>query len=299
MLLPKRKRTLLPDPMSVVSRFVDAANRHDADGIESCLHPDFESIQPIHPARNFRGARQVRRNWQAIFEAEPGFRLTVLRAAATHDTAWVELHGAGQAAEVAGILIFGVEDGKLRWSRIYSELVEQPILPTEGTVEAVPATEEGEATLAVDDDRPVFEVIHGEKYETKRAARGAGSQPGDGAGATEGDGVAPEMVPSDAASAPGDTSETLVEADVGVLADEQGVGAGESAVDEAAKAMSGDDSGDGRSAQDVELVEAAPADTAAKPKRSSRTRKSKAASTTPASASSTPAKPRRSRKKST
>ncbi|MGI8807017.1 MAG: nuclear transport factor 2 family protein [Acidimicrobiales bacterium] len=124
MALLKRKRIGLNDAMSVVTRFVNACNRHDADGVGACLHPDFDSIQPMYPSRNFRGADQVRRNWQAIFDAEPGFRLTVLRSAAVDDTVWLELHGAGRDAEVAGIFIMGVVGDRIRWARIYSALVE-------------------------------------------------------------------------------------------------------------------------------------------------------------------------------
>jgi hypothetical protein len=113
------------DPMAVVSRFVEAANRHDVDGIYACVHPNFDSIQPCFPSRNFTGADQVRKNWRAIFEAEPGFRLTVLRSARSGDTVWVELHGAGNAAQVAGIFILGIEDDKIRWARVYSGPVEQ------------------------------------------------------------------------------------------------------------------------------------------------------------------------------
>ena len=120
----KRKRSGFDDAMSVVTRFVNACNRHDADGVYACLHPDFDSIQPMYPSRNFRGADQVRRNWQAIFNAEPGFRLTVLRAAAADDTVWLELHGAGRDAEVAGVFVMGVQGDRIRWARIYSALVE-------------------------------------------------------------------------------------------------------------------------------------------------------------------------------
>ena len=93
-----RRRKKSSDPVAVVQRFVDAANRHDAQGVADCLHKDFDSIQPIYPSRNFRGSDQVRRNWQAIFQAEPGFRLTLLRSAASDGTVWVELHGAGKEA---------------------------------------------------------------------------------------------------------------------------------------------------------------------------------------------------------
>ncbi|CAA9231372.1 MAG: hypothetical protein AVDCRST_MAG10-1183 [uncultured Acidimicrobiales bacterium] len=124
MALLKRKRIGMNDAMEVVTRFVNACNRHDADGVGACLHPDFDSIQPMYPSRNFRGADQVRRNWQAIFDAEPGFRLTVLRSASTDDTVWLELHGAGRDAEVAGIFIMGIVGDRIRWARIYSALVE-------------------------------------------------------------------------------------------------------------------------------------------------------------------------------
>ncbi len=123
-MLFSKKRTG-EDPMAVVIRFVEACNRHDVDGIYSTVHPKFDSIQPCFPARNFTGADQVRRNWQAIFDAEPGFRLTVLRSARSGNTVWVELHGAGNASQVAGIFILGIEDDKIRWARVYSGAVEQ------------------------------------------------------------------------------------------------------------------------------------------------------------------------------
>jgi len=110
--------------MAVVHRFLDAANHHDSDTLYATVHPEFESFQPLHPDRDFRGPGQLISNWKAIFEAEPGFRLTVLRASTTGNTVWVELHGAGDSAEAAGIFIVGVENGRIRWVRVYSDLVE-------------------------------------------------------------------------------------------------------------------------------------------------------------------------------
>lgn len=123
MLFSRRKTG--EDPMVVVTRFVEAANRHDVDAIYATVHPNFDSIQPCFPSRNFTGADQVRKNWRAIFDAEPGFRLTVLRSSRSGNTVWVELHGAGNAAQVAGIFILGVEDDRIRWARVYSGPVEQ------------------------------------------------------------------------------------------------------------------------------------------------------------------------------
>lgn len=120
--MPRKKNE---DPTAVVRRFVEAANSHDTDGLKACVHPDFDSVQPCFPTLNFKGADQVKANWQAIFDAEPGFRLTVLRSASNGNTVWVELHGAGEAAQVAGVFILGVERNMIRWARIYSGSVDQ------------------------------------------------------------------------------------------------------------------------------------------------------------------------------
>lgn len=187
MALMKRKRIGLNDAMSVVTRFVNACNRHDADGVAACLHPNFDSIQPMYPSRNFRGADQVRRNWQAIFDAEPGFRLTVLRSAAMDDTVWLELHGAGRDAEVAGIFIMGIVGDRIRWARIYSALVE-PVAPGVATdpaasLQDVPRPDESPATgsgevVAEDLIAPVVDIERSSRRRRRR--RGSADDEGEG-----------------------------------------------------------------------------------------------------------------------
>jgi len=189
MALMKRKRIGMNDAMSVVTRFVNACNRHDADGVAACLHPNFDSIQPMYPSRNFRGADQVRRNWQAIFDAEPGFRLTVLRSAAMDDTVWLELHGAGRDAEVAGIFIMGIVGDRIRWARIYSALVE-PVVPGVGdatdpaaSLQEVPRPDESAATGSgdvVQEDliAPVVDIERSGRRRRRR--RGAADDGGEG-----------------------------------------------------------------------------------------------------------------------
>ena len=221
MALLKRKRSGLGDAMEVVTKFVNACNRHDADGVYACLHPDFDSIQPMYPSRNFRGADQVRRNWQAIFDAEPGFRLTVLRSAVTDDTIWLELHGAGQEAEVAGVFVMGVQGDRIRWARIYSALVE-PVPAGVGEPPAplheVPrhdqpaATGDGEvveeAIIA-----PVLDMDRGGRRRRRR--RGAdGDGRGEVAGPVTEAGAAEEEQPSETAedTVAGDADVTAVAA---------------------------------------------------------------------------------------
>jgi limonene-1,2-epoxide hydrolase len=185
MALLKRKRSGLTDPMSVVTRFVNACNRHDADSVAACLHPDFDSIQPMYPSRNFRGADQVRRNWQAIFDAEPGFRLTVLRQAAADDTVWLELHGAGREAEVAGVFVMGIQGDRIRWARIYSALIEplapgmeDPAASSPATLREVPPLGEPSdgapvAEAAADEDliAPVVDIEGGGRSRRRGSSR--------------------------------------------------------------------------------------------------------------------------------
>ncbi|MDQ4134024.1 MAG: nuclear transport factor 2 family protein [Actinomycetota bacterium] len=157
----RRRRAFSHDPLSVVMRFVDSANRHDADAVAACVHRDFESIQPIHPVRNFRGSAQLLNNWRTIFRTEPGFRLTVLRSAVEGETVWVELHGAGDNAEVAGIFIMGVENGLIRWARVYSELIEPepaPAIP-EPLAVSVAAEAGAEPADADESDVPALRVV--------------------------------------------------------------------------------------------------------------------------------------------
>ena len=185
MALLKRKRTGLGDAMEVVTRFVNACNRHDADGVYACLHPDFDSIQPMYPSRNFRGADQVRRNWQAIFDAEPGFRLTVLRSAAVDDTIWLELHGAGEDAEVAGVFVMGIQGDRIRWARIYSALVE-PVPEGVGEPPAplheVPRHDQPAATGAgeVVEEALIAPVLDMERSGRRRRRRRGGERAGEG-----------------------------------------------------------------------------------------------------------------------
>lgn len=223
MALLKRKRSGLSDPMSVVTRFVNACNRHDADSVAACLHPEFDSIQPMYPSRNFRGADQVRRNWAAIFEAEPGFRLTVLRQAGSDDTVWLELHGAGRDAEVAGVFVMGVQGDRIRWARIYSALIEplpegmvdavasspanlRQVPPlADGSVPTAPPTPESDAVVEEDLIAPVVDIDGGARRRRRRSSRRRGEQEGtDGQPtATDGDDAAPvttEAETTDAAS---------------------------------------------------------------------------------------------------
>ena len=45
--------------LALVARLDAAMNRHDLAAFVACFDPDYESEQPAHPDRRFRGVAQV------------------------------------------------------------------------------------------------------------------------------------------------------------------------------------------------------------------------------------------------
>jgi ketosteroid isomerase-like protein len=116
-------------PSEVLARLSAAMNRRDLAAFVGCFDPEYESEQPAHPDRRFRGRAQVERNWAAMFAGLPDFRAEVVRSATAGDTAWVEWRWTGTRADgtrlnACGACIFGVRAGRLAWGRLYMEDVE-------------------------------------------------------------------------------------------------------------------------------------------------------------------------------
>jgi ketosteroid isomerase-like protein len=91
-----------------------------------CFDPRYDSEQPAHPDRHFRGRGQVEQNWTAMFAGLPDFRAEVVRSAVDGDTLWVEWRWTGTRADgtqldARGACIFGVRAGRLTWGRLYME----------------------------------------------------------------------------------------------------------------------------------------------------------------------------------
>ena len=116
-------------PLAVLERLTAAMNRRDLGAFVACFDPNYESEQPSHPDRRFRGAAQVERNWAAMFAGVPDFTADVVRSAATGDEVLVEWHWTGTRADgsrldARGVCIFGVRGGRVAWGRLYMEDVE-------------------------------------------------------------------------------------------------------------------------------------------------------------------------------
>src|SRR5690349_12524201 len=80
---------------AVIERLITAINNHDLEGFMACIAPDYHSVQPLHPDREFAGSAQVRQNWTSVFAGMPDLRWEVLRKAVAGETVWIEVHGTG------------------------------------------------------------------------------------------------------------------------------------------------------------------------------------------------------------
>ena len=116
-------------PSEVLARLNAAMNRRDLAAFVDCFDADYDSEQPAHPDRRFRGRAQVERNWAAMFCGLPDFRAEVLRSTVAGDSVWVEWRWTGTRADgtrldACGACIFGVRAGRLAWGRLYMEDVD-------------------------------------------------------------------------------------------------------------------------------------------------------------------------------
>jgi ketosteroid isomerase-like protein len=114
----------------VAERLRDAMTARDTEAFVACFDEEYESEQPVHPDRAFRGRDQVRSNWSAIFEGVPDFTAELIATSVEGDTEWSEWRWRGTQSDgtpldMAGVIVGGVRDGRLAWARLYVEPVEQ------------------------------------------------------------------------------------------------------------------------------------------------------------------------------
>jgi ketosteroid isomerase-like protein len=110
----------------VAAALVEAMNARDIDAFVSLFAPDYDSRQPVHPDRAFVGRDQVRANWSAVFAGVPDFRADLIATAVEADTLWSEWRWRGtqedgSPLDMAGVIVGGVQDGRLAWARLYVE----------------------------------------------------------------------------------------------------------------------------------------------------------------------------------
>ena len=116
-------------PQAVAAALAEAMNAHDIEAFVSLFAPNYDSRQPAHPNRAFVGRDQVRANWSAVFSGVPDFRAELVATAAEGDTIWSEwrwrgTHADGSRLDMAGVIVAGVQGGRLEWARLYVEPIE-------------------------------------------------------------------------------------------------------------------------------------------------------------------------------
>jgi ketosteroid isomerase-like protein len=117
-------------PAAVIAAVAEAMNAHDINAFVALFAEDYDSQQPAHPDRAFRGSDQVRANWSEVFAGVPDFRAELVATAVEGDCVWSEWHWRGTHADgsrldMAGVIIFGVQAERIAWARLYIEPVEQ------------------------------------------------------------------------------------------------------------------------------------------------------------------------------
>lgn len=110
---------------AVIERIQEALNRHDLEAFLECFDPNYRSEQPAHPNRGFGGKEQVRKNWSGMFESFPDFDAQLLRYVDDGGVVWSEWHWTATGLNMAGVIIFGMEEERIVWGRLYVEPVEE------------------------------------------------------------------------------------------------------------------------------------------------------------------------------
>ena len=118
------------NPPAIVQNLQQAINDHDLDRIAACFAPDYESDQPVHPARSFRGREQLRRNWTQILAGLPDLTAELKRWAVNGQELWTEWEWRGTRRDgsqgtMRGVTIQGVQEDVFTWVHFYMEPLDE------------------------------------------------------------------------------------------------------------------------------------------------------------------------------
>jgi ketosteroid isomerase-like protein len=121
--------TTMDPGLAVVGRLRDAMNEHDLEALVDIFDPDVLSETPAHPQRTFRGAEQVRRNWEQIFAGVPDLQADLLDVVTHGDSVWAEwdwrgTRGDGSPHRMRGVTILRLKASRVTSVHFYMEPVE-------------------------------------------------------------------------------------------------------------------------------------------------------------------------------
>lgn len=117
-------------PQQVAERWVNALSRHDLDAAVDCFAADYSDQAPARRGEVVQGRETVRENFARLFTDIPDLHAELLGSVADGQTVWMEWRMSGtrrdgSGMEFVGVNLFGIEDGRFRWGRIYTELVRE------------------------------------------------------------------------------------------------------------------------------------------------------------------------------
>ncbi|CAN5329965.1 hypothetical protein BH18ACT12_BH18ACT12_05110 [soil metagenome] len=120
-----------------------ALDAHDLDAFVEFFHDDYVGERPLYPGAPPSSKADVRGNWAEVIRDVPDLRIEVPAALEDSDTIWAEwrAHGtarSGAMLEIRRVIIFGIREARVAWSRMYLESVEQEERAIPGLMELVP-----------------------------------------------------------------------------------------------------------------------------------------------------------------
>jgi ketosteroid isomerase-like protein len=116
--------------IELLERMRAALDAHDLDTFVGFFREDYIGERPRHPGAKISSRDDVYTNWLEVIADVPDLRIEVPAAVQDGDRIWSEWRAYGtsrngSALELRGVIIFGVQDGQVAWSRMYMEPVEQ------------------------------------------------------------------------------------------------------------------------------------------------------------------------------
>ena len=114
----------------LLERLRAALDAHDLDTFVGFFREDYVGERPRHPGSPMSSREDVRNNWAEVISDVPDLRVDIPAAVEDGNTIWSEWRAYGTARsgamlELRGVIIFGVQEGQVAWSRMYLEPVEQ------------------------------------------------------------------------------------------------------------------------------------------------------------------------------
>ena len=124
----------------LVKQMRAALDAHDLDAFVGFFHEDYWGERPRHPGSRRSNRDELRGDWAEIIRDTPDLRVEIPDAVQDGDTIWSEWRAYGTARsgamlELRGVIILGVQAGRVAWSRTYLEPVEQEGKPLPGFIE--------------------------------------------------------------------------------------------------------------------------------------------------------------------